>query len=144
MSKSFFLAVFLQLILSGCSDDREYTLSADLDSFYTQQPSRFEQLFSDINLDYPGLEKTKEAVQGGDYLAAAYELLDYYRKSRWSIVAANIPVPEGDDIDPVKLFKAQSNLSDTFIHQRVTGPLVRLENGLMDWRHRGPNNSRRP
>jgi len=140
MIKSFFLAISILLTLSGCSADREYTLSADLDSFYAQQPRRFEQLFSEINLDYTGLEKTKKAVQDEDYLAAAYELLDYYRKSRWSSVAANTPVPEGDDIDPEKLFKAQSNLNDTFIHQRVTGPLARLENGLMDWQHRGPNN----
>ncbi|MFW2439595.1 MAG: heparinase II/III family protein, partial [Arenicellales bacterium] len=139
MIKVFFPAVFLLVVLSGCSADREYTLSADLDSFYSQQPRRFEQLFSEINMDHPGLEKTKEAIQGGDYLAAAYELLDYYRKSRWSTVAANTPVPDGDSIDSERLYRGQSNLRDTYTHQRVTGPLVRLENGLMDWQHRGPN-----
>lgn len=47
-----------------------------------QEPAISKKDFQHINLDYSGLEKTKQLVLAGDYQEAAQELLKYYRSRK--------------------------------------------------------------
>lgn len=138
--KQFFLVRLIRFVISACARNKKYDLPTDLNSFYTQHPLLFEQIFSYIDLDYSGLEKVKAEVHAKDYFTAASELIDYYQKSRRSIDFENIHISGNNNLDKKRLEEAWSVLDDIYSNQGVTGQQARLDNGLMEWKSKGPKN----
>lgn len=94
MKKLFFCLSCVAIILNSCSDDKgiftpdgikEPTLPVET------KPDNVVNgdVFSKLNLDYPGLEKVKQHYDAGEYYLAAQELLEYYRW-RSEVVNPNI------------------------------------------------------
>lgn len=99
MKKLFFYLLGGAIMLNSCTDDtgifvpdgiKEPTLPIET------KPNEVVKgdVFSKLNLDYPGLEKVKRHYEAGEHYLAAYELLEYYRNR------ANIFNPNVDLINP--------------------------------------------
>lgn len=99
MKKLFFCLLGGVMMLNSCTDDsgifvpdgiKEPTLPVET------KPNDVinGDVFSKLNLDYPGLEKVKQHYEAGEYYLAANELLGYYRNR------ANILNPNVDLINP--------------------------------------------
>ena len=84
MKKLFFCLLGGAMMLNSCTDDsgvfvpdgiKEPTLPVET------KPNEAVKgdVFSKLNLDYPGLEKVKQHYEAGEHYLAAKELLEYYR-----------------------------------------------------------------
>lgn len=84
MKKLFFCLLGGAMMLNSCTDDsgvfvpdgiKEPTLPVET------KPNEVVKgdVFSKLNLDYPGLEKVKQHYEAGEHYLAAKELLEYYR-----------------------------------------------------------------
>lgn len=84
MKKLFFYLLGGAMMLNSCTDDsgifvpdgiKEPTLPVET------KPNEVVKgdVFSKLNLDYPGLEKVKQHYEAGEHYLAAKELLEYYR-----------------------------------------------------------------
>ena len=106
MKKLFFYLLGGAMMLNSCTDDsgvfvpdgiKEPTLPVET------KPNDVVKgdVFSKLNLDYPGLEKVKQHYEAGEHYLAAKELLEYYR---WRSNVVNPAVPtvvnaSADDIN---------------------------------------------
>ncbi len=117
MKKLFFCLLGGAMMLNSCTDDsgifvpdgiKEPTLPVET------KPNEVVNgdVFSKLNLDYPGLEKVKQHYEAGEHYLAAKELLEYYRNR------ANILNPNVDLINPtastVEINKANQALEYKF------------------------------
>lgn len=117
MKKLFFCLLGGAMMLNSCTDDsgifvpdgiKEPTLPVET------KPNEVVKgdVFSKLNLDYPGLEKVKQHYEAGEHYLAAKELLEYYRNR------ANILNPNVDLINPtastVEINKANQALEYKF------------------------------
>lgn len=95
MKKLFFCLLGGAMMLNSCTDDsgifvpdgiKEPTLPVET------KPNEVVNgdVFSKLNLDYPGLEKVKQHYEAGEHYLAAKELLEYYR---WRSNVVNPAVP---------------------------------------------------
>ena len=95
MKKLFFCLLGGAMMLNSCTDDsgifvpdgiKEPTLPVET------KPNEAVKgdVFSKLNLDYPGLEKVKQHYEAGEHYLAAKELLEYYR---WRSNVVNPLVP---------------------------------------------------
>ena len=117
MKKLFFCLLGGAMMLNSCTDDsgifvpdgiKEPTLPVET------KPNEVVKgdVFSKLNLDYPGLEKVKQHYEAGEHYLAAKELLEYYRNR------GNILNPNVDLINPtasaVEINKANQALEYKF------------------------------
>ncbi len=106
MKKLFFYLLGGAMMLNSCTDDsgifvpdgiKEPTLPTE------SKPNEAVKgdVFSKLNLDYPGLEKVKQHYEAGEHYLAAKELLEYYRW-RSSVINPFVPTvvkATADDIN---------------------------------------------
>ena len=69
-------------------------------------------VFSKLNLDYPGLEKVKQHYEAGEHYLAAKELLEYYR---WRSNVVNPAVPTFVTASAVDINKSNQALDYRFV-----------------------------
>lgn len=103
-----------------------------------QEPARIKALFAALNLDYPGLETTKQFVASQQWPEACMALVTYYRQAKsgaWfrtgTTTQSNAPQLVADAI-----------LADTYTFQEITGKLGRLADGGLNWHYLGPNSDK--
>ena len=109
--------------------------------FLTREATRLDALFAALDLNRPGLEPVREAVEQGDREEAALALLAYYRERPAPVlgsVLANLEVASPEAALPL----AEDALRDTFTIQGVTARQPRTRQGGLDWRHHGPRNDK--
>lgn len=112
MKKLFFCLLGGAMMLNSCTDDsgvfvpdgiKEPTLPVET------KPNEVIKgdVFSKLNLDYPGLEKVKQHYEAGEHYLAAKELLEYYR-GRADILNPNVNlvVPTASAVDMNKANQA--------------------------------------
>lgn len=92
--KNIFICLLALFAFSACTDDDEELLAgggSDIELLPENKPNDVinENLFSVINLDYPGLEKVKEHYEAKEYYLASKELLKYYRE-RTDVINPNV------------------------------------------------------
>ncbi|WP_158858721.1 alginate lyase family protein [Lunatibacter salilacus] len=101
-------------------------------------PETIKTMFEQFDLDYPGLEKVKEAHQNGDLSTASKELLAYYKNGN--------QVPELRREQPAisnrSVASADTILANVYEIQNVRGQVPVLPDGHRDWYYKGPNNDR--
>ena len=117
MKKLFFCLLGGAMMLNSCTDDsgvfvpegiKEPTLPVDT------KPNEVVKgdVFSKLNLDYPGLEKVKQHYEAGEHYLAAQELLEYYR---WRSNVVNPDVPAFVTASAVDVNKANQALDYRFM-----------------------------
>lgn len=129
------VAVIILASLAGgarCETAAEDPRSVDW--FVANQPVRVRALFDTLNLDRPGLEPVRRAVNAGDYPAACHALLAYYRTAPTAKWLRRDTVPESDRTDP----RAEALMKDTFFFWNVEGTVPRTRQGTIDWSYNGP------
>ena len=116
MKKLFFCLLGGAMMLNSCTDDsgvfvpdgiKEPTLPVET------KPNEAVKgdVFSKLNLDYPGLEKVKQHYEAGEHYLAAKELLEYYR---WRGNVVNPAVPLYVTASAVDINKADQALDYRF------------------------------
>ena len=116
MKKLFFCLLGGAMMLNSCTDDsgifvpdgiKEPTLPVET------KPNEVVNgdVFSKLNLDYPGLEKVKQHYEAGEHYLAAKELLEYYR---WRGNVVNPAVPLYVTASVVDINKADQALDYRF------------------------------
>lgn len=128
----FLLVLFLSETISA-QKWQEIRTVKDICNVY---PDKVKTMFSEYNLDYPGLEKVKKAYQNGDVKEACTHLLEYYRNSSNAMyLRVNQPA---ETTKTVAL--SDTILNDVFVIQNVRGQVRYGEDGHRDWYYKGPNN----
>ena len=114
---------------------REITTVKDLCNSY---PEVVRKMFEEFNLDYPGLEEVKLAVENGDLVSACQDLLQYYRGSGNAQHLRHAqPSPSTQTVA-----EADTILNNVFTIQNVKGKVPFGPDGHRDWYYKGPNNDR--
>lgn len=140
MSKSLFFLFALCLNLSVKAQltivfkNKQLPTKITLAELCKSEPLLIEQFFNQINLNSPGLEKAKQAVQIRDWTKASKMMVDYYKskpKNNWLIATTS-------NLDSNTFQIAEDVLNDNYTFQDVKGKLPRLANGKRDWYHNGP------
>jgi len=101
-------------------------------------PDRIETLLGALDLDRPGLEKVKAAVEAGEKAAACEALLDYYAgpgRKPWVIDLLGEP-GDGD------VARAEITVAGRHEAQGGVGGAVATRHGAWDWNDAGPKNDR--
>lgn len=117
MKKLFFCLLGGAIMLNSCTDDsgvfvpdgiKDPTLPVET------KPNEVVKgdVFSKLNLDYPGLEKVKQHYEAGEHYLAAKELLEYYR---WRSNVVNPAVPAFVTASAVDVNKANQALDYRFV-----------------------------
>lgn len=104
------------------------------EDLYQAYPARTRELFDQFNLEYPGLEKVKAALEQNKIPLACDELLRYYRKEGAKPYVDPTLPPASTRIDP----EAEPLRSDTYTFYRQTDQVPRDAEGKLDWTHQGP------
>jgi hypothetical protein len=112
-----------------------------LEVLYNEHPEMIYELFSDLNLNYPGLEQVKKQVNHKKWINACKTLLHYYRKKskdhyRWL---------QKSDFSNIKseVVTANNVLKNIFTFQGVTAQQPTWpDNGGLNWYNLGPRNDK--
>lgn len=101
-------------------------------------PDRVSALIESLNLNAPGLEPVRDAVERSDMPGACDALLAYYRSSKNTIrLGRPVATTTGDADEAAELL-----LADEFHFYRMVQRVPRRENGGLDWTYNGPSNDR--
>ncbi|EON77997.1 hypothetical protein ADIS_1536 [Lunatimonas lonarensis] len=109
-----------------------------VDELYRMYPELVEEMFDPFDLSYPGLERVKSAHERGEWVAAANELLTYFKG------AENAPafVRDLPAYSTTEVAEADTILQYVFTIQNVRGVVPIGTDGHRDWYYKGPNNDR--
>lgn len=120
--------------------DDSNTLPVSAADFATSYPDRAERLFAALDLEQPGLETVKAAVENNDLATAGETLIANYKASgngSWLRDRTGVHDPGGFDQEVVEM--AQNVLKDDYLLQGVRGPLKRFADSHIDWHDQGSN-----
>jgi hypothetical protein len=96
-------------------------------------PEQITSLFEALNLDYPGLEKVRDACRANQPVQACHSLLAHYAHPSRILPKEKLP---GFSKQPAS--DAEAILRDTFTFQEVSGKTPRLPDGHLLWTYNGP------
>jgi hypothetical protein len=98
-------------------------------------PEQMKTMLNRFNLDYPGFEKVKKAVEKGNLEKACTELLEYYKDGNTAEYLRREQPSKGNGT----VASADTILKNVFAVQNVKGQVPYLDNGHRDWYYKGPN-----
>lgn len=116
MKKLFFYLLGGAMMLNSCTDDSGVFVPDGIKEPALPVETKPNEVvkgdvFSKLNLDYPGLEKVKQHYEAGEHYLAAKELLEYYR---WRSNVVNPAIPSYVTASAVDINKANSALDYRF------------------------------
>ena len=123
-------AIFFSGILSG-QNWRQMNSVEDVCNAY---PEKMKSIFENLNMEYPGLEKSKIALKEGNLEVACGLLLDYYKNSP----AAKRQIKEQPPASLKTSSSADSIVADIYTFQNISGQGPRMSDGHLKWSHNGP------
>ncbi|REL33771.1 hypothetical protein DYD21_10215 [Rhodohalobacter sp. SW132] len=103
---------------------------------WNQYPGKIHTIFSSLNIDYPGLEPVKTALENSDTLSAANLLLDYYRSgesAKW------LREKSYEYSDPDDQEQAENVLQNKITRTGATVEIPTTDGGGWDWNYTGPD-----
>jgi hypothetical protein len=131
MKFKYLFLILLSLAAQMVSAQTNWQKITSVDEVCTAYPTQIKSIFLNLNLNYPGLEEVKNAIESNNIPLACRKLLDYYSKS--SRIPKDLPksfqLPET---------AADSVLQDIYTFQNVTDKVPRLANGHLNWEYMGP------
>lgn len=135
---SFLLLLFSFLWFHELQAQKDWKAIHTAEDLYQAYPETVKGLFEHLDLTHPGMEEVRAAREKGEWVNAAENLLDYYKKS------TNAPdlrktLPASTD---QTIAQADTILQDIFTIQNVSGKVPLLPDGHRDWYYKGPNNDR--
>lgn len=101
-------------------------------------PEKIKTMLDQFNLNYPGLEKTKQYYNSGNIEQASLALLDYYKNGNAQSFLRKKQPTVSAKTDAL----ADTILKNVFVVQNVRGQVPWLPDGHRDWYYKGPNNDR--
>ncbi len=107
-----------------------------VEQLYSAYPEKVKYIFDNLDLNFPGLEKVRKAVEKGDQVKAGKLLLHYYENSE-TAKRLHKDIPKASNR---RVSEADSSLMDTYTFQNVAGRVPRLPDGHLKWSHNGPEN----
>lgn len=130
--KFYIIGLFVLISTTNLNAQDSWKEIRSVDDFCEKYPNVVKTMFTEFNLNYPGLEKVKYATSKGDFIGACKYLLEYYKNK-----TETTEQPEkSNETDAI----ADTILKNVFVIQNVRGQLPYLENGHRNWYYKGPNN----
>jgi len=131
-STAFGIILFSYLLVSALMAESHTPLDAP--GIIAKYPDRAEMLLEQIDMDYPGLERCKNAFNAEDHSTALALLLSYMReKDVPTKLAPELPPPRPDIIA-----LADDATQGIYTIQSQTYTQPRLPDGHINWEDRGP------
>lgn len=134
MKLKLILILCLFLIFSGYISSQNWQKINTVEDICKVYPDKIKYIFDNLNLDYKGLGKVKEAYSKNDLQGACELLLDYYKTSE----SAKRLKKDQPDVSRKTTSAADSIIDDIYTFQNVAGQVPRLEDGQLKWSHNGP------
>jgi hypothetical protein len=128
------LILCLFLIFSGYISSQNWQKINTVEDICKVYPDKMKYIFENLNLDYKGLGKVKEAYSKNDLQGACSLLLEYYQTSN----SAQRLKKEQPNISQKTTSAADSIVADIYTFQNVAGQVPRLDDGHLKWSHNGP------
>jgi len=126
----------LAFFVKGIQAKKKWQKITSIEDVCKAYPREINKIFTNFNLDYPGLEKVKKAYDSGDIVRASHHILEYYERGNTS-PKLRIKQPEPSN---KKEALGDTILKDVFVIQTVKGKVPYGKDGHRDWNYRGPNN----
>ena len=134
MKLKLILILCLFLIFSGYISSQNWQKINTVEDICKVYPDKIKYIFDNLNLDYKGLGKVKEAYSKNDLQGACELLLDYYKTSE----SAKRLKKDQPDVSQKTTSAADSIIDDIYTFQNVAGKVPRLDDGHLKWSHNGP------
>ncbi len=134
--KKYLLLLIIILILKDISAQPQWESLKTVEDVCAAYPEQMKEMLNQFNLDYPGLEKVKEANAEGDIEKECSEFLKYYKTGNTADYLRKKQPAAGNGT----VTSADTILTNVFTIQNVKGTVPYLENGHRDWYYKGPNN----
>lgn len=129
------IRVWIWVLLAGCLPPQRMAAESEAARIFNQYPARVEQLLSGMDLEYPGMEPVKAALQQGDRSLALQALLQHMREK--PVASQLIPALPPARKDILELADDATQGIFTIQSRTYTQPL--LSDGHLNWEDRGPN-----
>jgi hypothetical protein len=138
MNNMRFLILLILFLFNTASIAQPWQELVSVDDVCKAYPEEMKSMLGAYDLDYPGLEKVKQAYEGGEITNACTYLLDYYRSSD---NAQHLRARQPEKSNKTEAL-ADTILTNVFVVQNVRGEVPFGEDGHRDWYYKGPNNDR--
>lgn len=138
LTKPFFLLIILFFNYTSGIAQSNWKEITTVEELCTNYPETVKTMLGQFNLDYPGLEKVKEAYANGNLVNASNALLAYYKNGTTAQELRKGTPQKSNDTKA----EADTTLTDVFIVQNVRGKVPVLSDGHRDWYYKGPNNDK--
>ncbi len=138
ITRNLALLAILFFSYSTCFSQSNWKDITTVEQLCISYPETVKKMLEQFNLDYPGLEKVKEAYANGNLVDASTALLAYYENGN---TAAELRKDSPKKSNSTKT-EADTTLTDVFIIQNVRGKVPVLSDGHRDWYYKGPNNDK--
>lgn len=136
-TKHLFL-ILLIFCFSGITSAQKWQNIKTVEDVCKAYPKQMQTMLGEFNLDYPGLEKVKQAYSENKIPEACEYLLQYYKQCN-NAQQLRMEQPEiTEKIDAL----SDTILNNVFIVQNVRGEVPWGTDGHRDWYYKGPNNDR--
>ena len=127
---------FALLNLYSCSKDQPEIEPGSFAEAALENISRYQTLFTHINLEYPGLENVKAAHKNGDSDLALELLYSYFKANPAGKVLRESEVLSININQPILDY-----LRDTYSYFGVSAKIPRKSNGTLDWKYIPPEST---
>lgn len=130
------LIAVLAFFIKVAQAQKKWQNITSIDDVCSSYPVEINKIFTNFNLDYPGLEKVKKEYAKGNINDACYHLLKYYKKGN---SASNLRMKQPKSSNEREAL-GDTILKNVFVLQTVKGKVSYGKDGHRDWSYRGPNN----
>jgi hypothetical protein len=135
-SRLLILKVFILIPIFGMTQSVKWEEMSSVEELVSAYPERVTFLFDHLDLEREGIGHIKKAYVEGNVVLACKLLLEHYKNSPIKdMIKQQSPRVSGRTV-PL----ADSIMKDIITVQRVTDRIPRLDNGHLNWHHRGPEN----
>lgn len=136
-TKHLFL-ILLIFCFSGITSAQKWQNIKTVEDVCKAYPKQMQTMLGEFNLDYPGLEKVKQAYSENKIPEACEYLLEYYKSCN---DAPHLRMEQPGITEKTDAL-ADTILNNVFIVQNVRGEVPWGTDGHRDWYYKGPNNDR--
>lgn len=128
------ILLFTLIIPFAVFAQRKWTEIYSVEDLYRTYPENVQKVFTEIDLNYRGLEKVKQAYEKKDVISASNLLLEYYNSQYSGRARRKVWTDNSNKTNSL----ADSITRDIFTFQQVTGKVPRKIDEHLVWSFTGP------